>query len=142
MLLHRLVDNDFISSLQDMHRLRQQLNRLLATEPGMAEFPPINVFSSDNGALAWAEIPGIDPKDIDISLVNDTLTVRGERRPETAGDSCHRQERLYGQFTRTIQLPFPVEADEVKARFFDGILEISLPRAHSDKPRKITVTSE
>jgi HSP20 family protein len=91
-----------------------------------------------------AEIPGIEPNDMEISLVNDTLTVKGSRQAEVLqeDETCHRQERGYGQFTRTIQLPFAIEADRVQASFNSGVLEVKLPRAEAEKPRKISVTCE
>jgi HSP20 family protein len=112
--------------------------------PSTQEFPPINVWTSESGAIARTEIPGIDPSDIEISLVNDTLTIKGSRSPEILGEdqSCHRQECGYGQFARSLQLPFRVEADDVQARFSNGVLEITLPRAKADQPRKIGVISE
>jgi HSP20 family protein len=146
MLLQRLSDEDLFGSLKDMQRLQNQLNRLLSPNASMPsfEFPPVNVWASEAGAVVRAEIPGMDPDAVDISLVNDTLTIRGSRNPEAIknGESCHRQERGCGQFTRSLQLPFGVEADKVSARFADGILEITLPRAEAEKPRKINVVSE
>jgi HSP20 family protein len=113
-------------------------------EASAHEFPPINVWSSESGVIVRTEIPGTDPNDVDISLVNDTLTIKGSRHPETLKDEqrCHRQERGYGQFTRSLQLPFGVEADRVQARFTNGVLQITLPRAEADKPRKIGVIAE
>ncbi len=146
MLLQRFADTDLFSSLRDMQRLQQQLSRLLSTEgsPSTQEFPPINLWASENGAIVRTEIPGIDPNDVEISLVNDTLTIRGSRNPESLQEDqrCHRKERGHGQFTRSLQLPFGVEADKVQARFCNGVLQITLPRAEADKPRKIGVVSE
>ena len=144
MLLQRIADNNVFGSLRDMQRIQQQLNRMLSVGEPNQEFPPIDVWASENGAIVQAEIPGIDSKDVEISLVNDTLTLRGSRNPDTLkdGETCHRQERGYGQFTRTIQLPFNIEADHVQARFTNGILEVTLPRAEADKPRKISVKCE
>lgn len=146
MLLQRITNKDLLGSLQNMQRLQQQLSRLISVDndPSTQEFPPINVWTSENGAIVQSEIPGIDPSDVDISLVNDTLTIRGSQNPESIedGQRCHRQERGYGQFTRSLQLPFGVQADRVGARFSNGILQITLPRAEADKPRKIGVVSE
>src|SRR3990172_2759608 len=112
--------------------------------PSTAEFPATNVWVSENGAVVTTEVPGIDPNALEISVVKDTLTLRGSRKAEELkeGESYHRQERWNGQFTRTLELPFPVNADKVEARFAKGILYISLPRAEAYKPRKITVKSE
>lgn len=106
--------------------------------------PPLKVFSSESSVVVCAEIPGLDPQDIEISLLNDTLIIRGERKPEIEMEahSCHRQERCFGRFSRSLQLPYAVEAEQVQARFSGGLLQITLPRAEAAKPRKINVVSE
>ncbi len=146
MLFQRFAENDLFGSLRDMHRLQDTLNRLLSVNaPNQAtEFPLVNVWTSQNGAIVRAEVPGIAPGDVDISLVHDTLTIRGSRNPEDLkeGESRHRHERGYGQFTRSLQLPFGVDADQVQAKFADGVLQITLPRAEAEKPRRISVVSE
>jgi len=146
MMFQRLADNDLFGSVRDMQRLQNSLNRLLsASIPAeQVEFPPLNVWTSENGAIVRAEIPGVGPEDVDISLVNDTLTLRGSRKPEELkeGESRHRQERGYGQFTRSLQLPFAIEADHVQAKFSNGVLQITLPRSEAEKPRRISVVSE
>jgi HSP20 family protein len=146
MMLQRIVDNDLFSSLRDMQRLQQRLSRLISAEGELSghEFPAINVWTSENGVIVRSEIPGIDPNDVEISLLNDTLTIRGSRDADVLKEEqrCHRQERGCGQFTRALQLPFSVDGDRVQARFSNGVLQIDLPRAESDKPRKIGVISE
>ncbi len=144
MLLQRITDGDVRGSMSDMHRLQHQLNRLLSlgsTSAGVHEFPAINVWTSEDGAILRAELPGVNVENVDISLINDTLTIKGERFLELEQDSgaCHRQERGFGQFARSIKLPFAVEPDTVKADFRDGVLQIELPRAAAEKPRKIAV---
>jgi len=146
MLFQRLADNDLVSSLRDMQRLQDSLNRMLSASAAnnATDFPPINVWTSESGAIVRAEVPGIAPEDVDISLVHDTLTIRGSRKPEDLkeGESRHRHERGYGEFTRSLQLPFGVEADNVQAKFSNGVLQITLPRAEAEKPRRINVVSE
>jgi HSP20 family protein len=106
-----------------------------------AEFPSVNVWSDGNEAVVTAELPGIEPSAADISVVGRTLTIKGSRTPERAGDdgSYHRQERWSGSFSRTIELPFQIDQNKVEARFSKGILEITLPRAEADKPKKISI---
>lgn len=146
MLFQRLAENDLFGSLRDMQRLQDSLNRLLSadTTNQATEFPPVNVWTSQNGAIVRAEVPGISPEDVDISLLNDTLTIRGSRKPESLkeGESRHRHERGYGQFTRSLQLPFGVNSEQVQAHVANGVLQITLPRAEAEKPRKISVVSE
>lgn len=139
----------FKSPWREMERLHREVNRLFSdtfaltggrTAPG---YPAMNVWTNDEGAVITAELPGVEPDDIDISVINDTLTLTGSRRPNKleAGEKYHRRERGYGHFTRTFQLPFQVEANKVEAIFEKGVLHISLPRAEADKPRKISVKS-
>jgi HSP20 family protein len=104
-------------------------------------YPAVNVWTNEDGAVISAELPGLTPEDIDISVVGKTLTLSGERKAEELGegDRYHRRERGQGKFTRTVELPFTVEAEKVEALFDKGVLQISLPRAEADKPRKILV---
>jgi HSP20 family protein len=123
------------------------MGRLLADLPSSyrvsaaAGYPAMNVWTSQDGVVVTAELPGLNPDDIDISVASDTLTLVGKRE----GDECsgnvrfHRRERACGTFKRSLQLPFQVEAGTVKATFEKGVLEIVLPRAEADKPRKITI---
>ena len=133
---------------REMDRLQHEMNRLFDTytptrtrrAPG---YPAMNVFTNDDGLALTAEVPGVNPQDIDISVVGETLTLDGVRKPDALDDDMryHRRERGYGKFTRSVQLPFPVDINEVDARFKNGVLFISMPRAEEDKPRKIVVKS-
>jgi HSP20 family protein len=134
-----------LSPWREMERLRREMNRLLsgqasgvAVAPG---YPAMNIWTNEDGAVVTAELPGSDPKDIDISVNNDTLTVTGCRQPQELPESStyHRRERGCGRFSRSFQLPFQVEAGKVSAAFERGVLQITLPRAEADKPRKIAV---
>jgi HSP20 family protein len=137
------------SPWQDMQRLHREVDRLFSDSFTMAggrtapSYPAINVWTNEDGAVVTAELPGVDAEDIDIAVVNDTLTLSGERKAEglVEGDQFHRRERGYGKFNRSFQLPFKIEADNVDALFENGILHLSLPRAEADKPKKITVKS-
>ena len=103
----------------------------------------MNVWTNEEGAVVTAELPGVAPEDIDISVINETLTVTGARQPEEVeGATYHRRERSQGKFTRSFELPFRIESDQVEASFENGVLHIALPRAEADKPKKITVKAE
>src|SRR5208283_5299784 len=95
-------------------------------------------------ATVTTEVPGIEAGAIDISVMGKSVTVRGSRGPEEVKDGVayHRRERWDGRFSKTFEIPFTVDADKVEAKFRKGVLYISLPRAESDKPRKITIKSE
>ncbi len=131
---------------RDMDRIQNEMNRLfdvyypsrLRSAPS---YPALNVWTSDEGLSVTAEVPGVRPEDIDIQVVGDTLTLSGTHQPDELGEkaSCHRQERGYGEFTRSLQLPFPVDVDKVEATFRDGVLAIAMPRTAEDKPRTIAV---
>lgn len=135
------------SPWSEMERLRREMNRLFASFPTISGmrvapgYPAMNVWTNEDGAVVTAELPGIDPEKLDIAVVENTLTLSGERKPlELAeGDVYHRRERGYGKFTRSFQLPFNVEASNVQAVYEKGVLNITLPRAEADKPRKIVV---
>lgn len=132
---------------QEIERVQHEMNRLFSSVYDSPKtqiaprYPAMNVWTSQEGAVITAELPGVNPEDIDISVVGETLTLTGSRTPEELkeGEKYHRRERGQGKFTRTFQLPFPVEADKVDAIFDKGILHISLPRTESDKPKKIVV---
>jgi HSP20 family protein len=128
---------------QEMQRIQAEMNRLFGglerqIEP---EFPPIEAWAGENGLCIVAALPGVDMKDIELSVVGDTLTLKGTRPEEILkeGEAFHRRERGTGRFTRTLQLPFNIEVDAVKATSRNGMLEVDLPRAVSERPRKIAV---
>jgi HSP20 family protein len=105
------------------------------------EYPALNVWTNEEGAVITAELPGVNAEDLDISLTGDTLTFRGSRAPEELeeGESYHRRERAYGDFVRSIRLPFGIDAGKVEASSRNGLLRLTLPRAEAEKPKKIEV---
>lgn len=129
----------------ELSRMQSELDRLFAgrVQSGSNEFPPIDVWSGENGLRIFAELAGFEPAQIEISVVGDTLTLKGARPEESTENegTWHRQERGAGHFVRTLQLPFAVEPDAVKATFKNGMLDVDLPRAASERPRKIQVQS-
>jgi len=103
--------------------------------------PPVDIEENAEGYLIRADLPGMTEKDVKVSLVGDTLTLRGERRreTETQNGNVHRAERIYGTFERTFTLPAPVRSDKVKASYRNGVLEISVPKAEEAKVREIEI---
>ncbi len=135
-----------LSMWREMSRLQREMNQLLdgvlRLQSGVgAGYPAMNVWMNDEGAIVTAELPGVDAESLDISVKGDVLTVKGSRQPLELpeGSLYHRRERGHGQFTRTFKLPFQVEAGKVEASLEKGVLQISLPRAEVDKPKKIAV---
>ncbi len=131
---------DELESLQtDMNRWLE--GRGMNWRRGVTAYPPINVWSSPEGLLMDIEMPGIDPKDVDISVLGDELTLKGKVNVKELkkGTVYLRRERTTGDFSRTLKLPFRVEAGAVKASYRNGVLRLSVPRAQEEKPRKIAV---
>ncbi|SES67449.1 Hsp20/alpha crystallin family protein [Oceanicella actignis] len=106
-----------------------------------AAFPPVNVWQNADAAVVTAELPGVEPGDIEITVKDNVLTLRGERKaPEAAEGAVWRlRERGFGQFARAIRLPFRADPDKVEARFKDGVLRIAIQRPEADKPRRIEI---
>jgi HSP20 family protein len=131
---------------QEMNRLQRDMNRLFGDYvPGRVQtapsYPAMNVWADENSALITAEIPGIDKDDLEINVTGDTLSLSGERKLEELpeGARYHRQERTSGKFNRSVQLPYTVDVQKVKATFKNGVLQIVLPRVEAEKPKKIAV---
>lgn len=127
--------------VNEMRRLQAEVNRLFSGYgDAMEVFPAVNVWSDTAQTVVKAEVPGVDPKDLDISVQGDLLTLRGERSPaDPKGAVCHRQERSVGRFQRTLRLPYEIDAKQVTARTDQGILTVTLPRAESSKPKRIAI---
>lgn len=129
--------------LREIDRLQREMNRLFdgMSTTGWRGYPAVNMWSNQEAAAITAELPGYDSNAVNLSIVGDTLTIRGNRRPPEIkkGENYHRQERVYGEFERDVRLPFAVDSNKVEARFRNGILQVLLPRAEEDKPRKISI---
>jgi len=129
--------------------LRRQMNRLLdyfpaAEEPGFEWWPAGNGVETRETVLVTAEIPGLDPKEIEISVVGDTLTIRGEKKfeKEEKGKTWYRREIVGGKFTRSFTLPTSVDPEHVDATSKAGILTITLPKRAEAKAKKIEVKAK
>lgn len=104
-------------------------------------FPAVNVWKGDEAIAITAELPGIDPADVDISVRENVLTISGERKmPELPKEArWHRRERGFGKFTRSIRLPFVASDDKIEARLTNGVLRVVVGRPDDDRPRKIEI---
>ena len=134
---------DLLSEMQHLHNDMSRLFSSVAPQT-VHEYPPVNVWSGENDAIVTAEMPGVDPSIMDLSVIEDTLTISGKNDPEDikGGEIYHHQERNYGYFKRILQLPFHVDAEKVEARYEKGVLQIKLPRVEDDKPRKVMIHAE
>jgi len=104
--------------------------------------PAIDVFEKEDKFVVKAELPGMKEDDIDVSVVGDTLTIKGEKKTEAEvkEDDYYRCERSYGSFFRTVALPSHVDAKKIEASYEEGVLEITLPKVPEVKPKKVPVT--
>lgn len=143
----RLTRNDtYWNPWAELEELRREMNRLFrgARHPALAartEYPPINIWRSADGVAITAELPGIDPDKLDVTVVRDTLTLHHDREPEKHPDNANvrRNERLAGSFTRTVQLPFEVDPQKTEATYEKGVLMLKLERPEEHKPAKISI---
>lgn len=112
---------------------------------GDKEFTPaIDIFEKDDKFIVKAELPGMKEKDIEVSVIGDTLTIKGEKEAESEIDeeNYYRLERSYGSFARSISLPSNVNPDKIEANFENGILEISMQKFAEVKPKKVKVSAK
>jgi HSP20 family protein len=106
--------------------------------------PAVDVFENPEAVKIVAEIPGVDPKDVKLSIENSVLTIRGEKKQvaEEKTERVHRYERSYGVFERTFALPNTVDPDRIEARYDAGVLTVVLPKAERARPREIPVKTQ
>ncbi|MFN3531077.1 MAG: Hsp20/alpha crystallin family protein [Candidatus Brocadia sp.] len=106
-----------------------------------AWMPPIDLSETADKVTVKAEIPGIDPKEVDISIQGNTLRIKGEKKEEKEekGENYYRMERCYGSFSRSIDLPTSVDPNKVTAEYKNGVLEITMQKKEEVKPKQIPV---
>jgi HSP20 family protein len=138
------------SPFDQLTSLRDEINRLFESPASNgnsdafnAWAPALDLFEDKESLVLRAEVPGLKKEDIDISLHENTITISGERRNEKKyeGSETSREERVFGRFTRSLQLPKQVDASKVKASYKDGILTVTLQKAEEAKPRQIAIQS-
>jgi len=151
MLLRRVWPSRpaFDNPFGDFDNLRREMLRVFGAVAGndstsdfsAGVFPPLNVTQDDNNFYVRTEVPGVKAADLSITALRNRLTIAGKREipKESAQVSYHRKERAEGEFSRTVTLPGEVVADKVEARYLDGVLTLTLPKAEEAKPRQITV---
>ena len=107
---------------------------------GLQRFPQINVAQDQDSVYVEVLVPGVDAKDLDLTVMRGVLTLSGERKDEPGNQrTWHRRERGHGKFMRTVDLPCEVDAAKVVAKFSNGVLLVTLPIQEKAKPKKITV---
>lgn len=107
---------------------------------GLKRFPQINVAQDKDNVYVEALVPGVEAKDLDLTVMRGVLTLTGERKEETGPQrTWHRRERGHGKFMRTVDLPCDVDADKIVAKFSNGVLLVTMPIQEKAKPKKISV---
>jgi HSP20 family protein len=133
-----------LTTLRD--EMDKMWNRFFGEWPAMEPFrgdwaPSLDVSETKDNIVVKAEVPGMDTKDIDISLANDMLTIKGEKKQEKeeSNENYHRIERTYGSFSRSIRLPRDVQSDKIKASYKNGVLKVTLPKSEEAKSKEIKI---
>jgi HSP20 family protein len=139
------------TSLFGLQRLNRILDEAFAGLPFQEQgnvitstwFAPTDVSEDQNSLRITMELPGVDPNDVRLSLENNILTIRGEKKQqaEENNERVHRFERTYGMFERTFALPNSVDPERIEARYENGVLVVSIPKAERAKPREIRVNT-
>ena len=103
--------------------------------------PPVDIFEEDHAIRITAEIPGVRPEDMKLTVESNVLTIQGSKQQvaEERADRVHRYERTYGAFERSFTLPTTVDANSIKASYENGVLTVTLPKVEKAKPRQIDV---
>ncbi len=137
---------------QSMAKLQDRMNRLFENFfdgdhwPVAREgfVPAVDVVDTDEKLVVKVELPGVDPKDIDVSVHDNVLTIRGEKKSEREEKekAWHLRESTYGSFSRSMTLPPSVNADKIEATCAAGVLTLSLPKSPTTKPRQISVKTK
>jgi|SRR5688572_2269361 len=137
---------------RELRGLHDEMNRLFAgVGPGVQQgddfargawTPNVDIFEDKDNLIVEAELPGMNREDFEVSVENNTLTLKGERKFEkkTEGDNYHRVERSYGSFTRQFTLPQSVTAEGASADFENGVLRVALPKREETKARRIEIS--
>lgn len=152
MLMRRVWPSrpSFDSPFADLEQFRRQMLRLFdlagsgeTAEFGAGMFPPVNITQDDDNFYVRAEIPGVNPKKLDLSALGRRVVISGKREIPKENDraSYHRRERAEGEFSRSITLPAEIDPAQVDAKYRAGVLTLTLPKAEAAKPRQIVVKS-
>ena len=139
-----------LDSMTSLRRLNSVLDQAFGTWPFQSEdngsvtsawLPVCDVFESKEAVKIVAEVPGVAPEDVRLSIENNLLTIRGEKKQqaEETNDRVHRYERSYGSFERAFALPTTVDHEKVDATYANGILTVIIPKAERARPREIPV---
>jgi len=134
---------DLVTAQRDFDRLfREAFSGAGETELSTRSWaPPVDIYETEDDIVLKAELPGVDPKDVEVRVEDNTLYLKGERKfeKEVKEQNYHRVERSYGTFARSFSLPNSISADKVKAEFKDGLLTLTMPKREEAKPKTIKI---
>jgi HSP20 family protein len=138
---------DLVNIQHTMNELFSDLfsgKRLRSLSSAENWIPPVDIYENKDAIYILIDIPGMTAKDIDISATSDTIIVKGERKPskEINEEDYILREHFYGQFSRSIPLPYPIKPKEVKATYKDGTLELRAPKMKSGRGKSIRIDIE
>lgn len=147
MVMRIATPRGFYEHFRGLERMRREMDQFLGAlygsegRPAAGVFPPLNVTQDADNFHVRAELPGIDLASLNISALRNKLTVNGERKleEEKGTVSYHRREREGGQFSRSLTLPNDIDPEKVSARYLNGVLSITLPKAEEAKPKRIAI---
>ena len=126
---------------QELNRFFNHARPITAAREARDWAPAVDIREEDDRFLLMADIPGVKREDVEVTLEDGVLTIRGERRTETeeTREGFHRKERVHGSFLRQFTLPDTVNPDSISATVTDGVLEIGIPKQAQPEPKKITI---
>ena len=141
---HPVTDlaGEFINMQHEIDRMFDRFRGGVVDDSGsLPLLPVVDVVENENEYIVKVELPGVNKNDVKITVQNEVLTVRGEKKQEkvTEGENYHHTERSYGSFQRSFTLPSSVKSDNIDASYNDGILTVSVPKAEEAKPKEIEV---
>ena len=135
--------DEFMTLTDRMNRMFREpsLRILTPVEPVSSWLPPVDIHEETDRIVVQAEVPGVHSEDIDVSVEDNTITLRGEKKQEKVvdGENACRLERFYGTFSRSFVLPTKINPEQIKATFKDGVLEVIVPKAEEVKPKRIKI---
>ena len=137
--------DEMMSMRESMDRLFEDFFSRRPRQAGPLVWQPaVEIWETDTDIMVKAELPGIDPKNVEVNVTGDVLTIKGEAKTaqEEKRRNYYRRELRYGAFQRAIALPIEVKGDEAKATFRHGILEVKVPKAERVRPRSVKVEVE
>lgn len=135
---------DFVTMRKDMDRLMDEFFSVPSAARSGWGLPMIDLYQTDDEVVVKATLPGLEPDDLDIQVVGDTLTIRGEvtKEEDQKEKTYHIREHQYQSFSRSVTLPVLVKSDKAVAEMKNGVLTLTLPKAEETKPKVITVRAK